>query len=81
MLTLDHHIYNAWSDTWIKCASKQQPFIKVTAHVSADGYVVLGYDTELTPRSAMVSGMVDTGCQSCLAGTSFLQCLGLSKGD
>ena len=25
--------------------------------------------------------MADTGCQSCLAGTGFLQCLGLSKGD
>ena len=81
MLTLNHHIYNALSDTWIKCSSKQQPLIKVTAHVSADDYAALGYDTELTPRSAMVSGMADTGCQSCLAGTGFLQCLGLSKGD
>ena len=81
MLTLDHHIYNAWSDTWIKCASKQQPLIKVTAHVSANDYVVLGCDIELTPRSTTVSGMADTACQSCLAGTSFLQCLGLSKGD
>ena len=81
MLVLSHHIYNALSDTWIKCSSKQQPFIKVTAHVSADDYEALGHDTALTPRSAMVSGMADTGCQSCLAGTGFLQCLGLSKGD
>ena len=53
MLALSHHIYNALSDTWIKCSSKQQPFIKVTAHVSADDYAVLGHDTALTPRSAM----------------------------
>ena len=81
MLALSHHIYNALSDTLIKCSSKQQPFIKVTAHVSADDYAALGHDTALTPRSAMASGMADTGCQSCLAGTGFLQCLGLSKGN
>ena len=36
-LILEHHTYNSLTDTWVKSASKPQPFIKITVGICQDG--------------------------------------------
>ena len=65
-VTLDHHLYNQFTGTWVKQASKSQPFINVMDTLSPIDYAVLGFSTFLSPRSTTLLVMTDTGCQSCL---------------
>ena len=67
-VALDHHLYNQQTDTWVKQASKAQPFIKFTATVSPNDYAALGFSSSKSPRSITLSVMADSECQSCLAG-------------
>ena len=41
-VSLDHHTYNQLTDTWIRQASKPQPFIRVTATISSSDYTAFG---------------------------------------
>ena len=50
-MTLGHHLYNQLTDTWVKQASKSQPFINVVAILSPTDYATLGSSTSLSPRS------------------------------
>ena len=76
-LTLDHHVYTNMTNRWVKQSSKPQPFISVLARTSRDDYNQLGFTLIPNPACVKVSVMPDTGCQSCLAGMSFLRRLGL----
>ena len=78
-LILEHHIYNSLTDTWVKSASKRQPFIKVIVGIRQDDYTALGHRLPVVPKSVTAFGMADTGCQSCLAGVNLLKQLGLTK--
>ena len=61
-LPLDHHLYNQLSDTWMKQASKPQPFIWLTVDALHEDYDRLGFCATLYSNAKPA----DTGCQSCL---------------
>ena len=79
-ITLDHHVYDSLCDTWEKRASAPQPTINVKIQALPSDANDLGITLTLhTPSvTATILAVADTGCQSCLAGTSFLRQLGLN---
>ncbi|XP_014676386.1 PREDICTED: uncharacterized protein LOC106816320 [Priapulus caudatus] len=80
-ITLDHHLYNQLSDTWIRRKSKPQPFVNLTVGAHPEDYKRLGLTLTSTPRSVVIPSMADTGCQSCLASLKVVNRLGLGKAD
>ena len=76
-LPLDHHLYNQLSDTWMKQASKPQPFIWLTVDALHEDYDRLGFCATLYSNAKPA----DTGCQSCLASLKVIHRLGIKKGD
>ena len=82
-LPLDHHLYNQLSDTWMKQASKPQPFIRLTLDALHEDYNRLGFCATLYSKAkpAVIPAMADTGCQSCLASLKVIHRLGMKKGD
>ena len=82
-ITLDHHVYDKLCDMWERRASDPQPMIKIYAHIDPDDIRALNMSSPLATCSNVVniSAMADTGCQSCLAGTSLLPKLGLTIDD
>lgn len=79
--TLDHHIYSQPTKTWIKRQSKPQPYIRLQVKINRDDYSHLGYPLRTGNKTTSIEAMADTGCQSCLMGTSILHKLGLSLDD
>ncbi|MEL6802297.1 MAG: reverse transcriptase domain-containing protein, partial [Bacteroidota bacterium] len=75
--TLSHHVYA--SGKWIPRCSKPQPTIRLTASINAEDYKELGLKLITTPIHTHVTAVPDTGCQSCLAGSSFIERLGIPK--
>ena len=78
-LVMEHHQYNSIRDTWERGPSAPQPTVPVfVSHLPCDARA-LGLDTVLRrpTHSPLVYAIADTGCQSCLAGTSLLRHLGL----
>ena len=80
-LSLDHHMYNEICDQWSKQTSQSQPFIKLQTTVHSEDYAALGFKVKISPRTASLPAMADTGCQSCLAGVNILHPLGLTEDD
>ena len=80
-VSLDHHTYNQLTDTWVRQASKPQPFIKVTATISTSGYTAFGLTITKPTTPVTFSAITDTGCQSCLAGISAIHRLGMTRKD
>ena len=80
-VSLDHHIYNEFCKAWEKRASDPQPFVDVTIHAVPSDAQSLGFPTSLPGPTHPVTypAMADTGCQSCLAGTTLLTKMGLSQ--
>ena len=78
-LSLDHHMYNEICDQWSKQASQSQPFIKLQTTVHSEDYAALGFKVKISPKTASLPAMADTGCQSCLAGVNILHPLGLTE--
>ncbi|MEL6803744.1 MAG: hypothetical protein AAFO91_08195 [Bacteroidota bacterium] len=78
--SLSHHIYSETTNTWVRQNSKPQPVIHITASVNPDDYKQLGL--QMSPTFACnqtsITAIPDTGCQSCLAGFSLIQRLGIS---
>lgn len=81
VITLDHQIFDQDSKQWSVRPSMPQPFIRLKAEVRKEDYTKVGLSTKPAHKTAFVSAMADTGCQSCLAGTQFIRKLGLSTGD
>ena len=83
-LTIDHHLFDNLKNTWIKGRSKPQPTIILSATPLRADFAVaaLGqsYTTSMT-NCTTITAMADTGCQSCLAGTSLLRKLGLTPSN
>ena len=79
-VTLEHHVYDAYHKTWEKRRSAPQPTIKVDVQALPSDAEDLGVESTLPGPSdtANVLAVADTGCQSCLAGTSLLHQLGLN---
>lgn len=78
-LVMEHHLYDSLRDTWERGPSAPQPTVPVfVSHLPCDSRA-LNLDTTLRrpTSSPLVYAIADTGCQSCLAGTSLLRHLGL----
>ncbi len=82
-ITLEHHIYNQFCDAWERRNSDPQPFIDVTIKALPQDALDIGLPspTHTCATSSSYPAMADTGCQSCLGGTTLLVKLGLSKGN
>ena len=80
---LDHHIYNALHDSWEKKPSAPQPTVQIKVQALPSDAEDLSIDKRFhSPTiTANTLAIADTGCQSCLAGTSLLKQLGLKVSD
>ena len=78
---LEHFIYDATRDTWVKKASAPQPTMSLYATHYPSDTRALGLPTSLRrpTKAALISVVADTGCQSCLAGPNLLRKLGLRE--
>ena len=64
----DHHLYDNLSDTWIRKASKPQPFVNLAIRILPEDYEAYGFNITTRTNTIAISAMADTGCQRCLAG-------------
>ena len=81
-VSIDHHVYDKLSNTWIQKQSKSQPFINVVARVSPQDYDALGFKLKQKhSTSVILPAMADTGCQSCLAGLNVVHRLGIRESN
>jgi hypothetical protein len=80
-IRIDHHVYDALSDTWVKQCSRPQPFVNVMAKVTSADYAALGFHLARDTITTSLPAMADTVCQSCLAGLKVIHRLGLRESD
>ena len=80
-ISLNHHLYNQLSDTWVKQTSKPQPFVNLNVAALNTDYENLGFKLKSPTRRVVIPAMADTGCQSCLASIKVIQRLGLRTCD
>ena len=62
-------------------SSKAQPFVMLTVTAAPEDYASLGFTLKSKPKSAVLSSMADTGCQSCLGGVKLLSRIGHTTTD
>ena len=79
-LEMEHHLYDSLCDTWERDPSAPQPTVPVfVSHLPcASRALNLATALRRPTTSPLVYAIAETGCQSCLAGTSFLRHLGLA---
>ena len=80
-ITIDHHLYNHLEERWSRQPSKPQPFLTLTIGICREDYSQFGLEPPQSTKTAEVSAMADTGCQSCLAGMNVIQRLGVQESD
>ncbi|XP_021365018.1 uncharacterized protein LOC110457888 [Mizuhopecten yessoensis] len=80
-ICIDHHVYDELRNSWVKQRSKPQPFVNVTAKVTAEDYAALGFRLTRDTSNVSIQAMADTGCQSCLAGLKVIRRLGLRESE
>ncbi len=81
-ISIDHHLYNALNDCWVRQTSKPQPFITLTTSVYPEDYKTFGMNPPAIQRKRLrIPAMADTGCQSCLAGLKIIERFGLQEKD
>ena len=80
-VSLDHHVHNNLTDTWLKRPSMPQPTITLSVSINKEDYESIGVDNNVHNKSSKIDCIADTGCQSCLGGIHILTLLGLSKKD
>ena len=80
-ISVDHHLFDNMSSTWMKRNSQPQPFVSISIQASRMDYRALGFTLHTQSKSIKQSAMADTGCQSCLAGVIVLYRLGLMESD
>ena len=78
-VVLDHHLYDNMCDRWSRQPSKPQPFITLKMSTHKEDYQSLGFTLPCQANTCTVSGMADTGCQSCLCGLQVIRKLGISE--
>lgn len=79
--TIDHHVYDQPTESWVRRKSAPQPFIQLRTEVNKIDYSRLGLGLGAGNRQITTEAMADTGCQSCLTGTAILDELRLSTRD
>ena len=80
-ISLDHHVYDQLSGRWLKRPSKSQPFTRLSIEIQKEHYEHFGFQLSVPSNTIWVDAMVDTGCQSCLAGSKLIEKLKLSSKD
>ena len=83
-ITLEHHIYDSFRRTWEKRGSAPQPTVAVSVKHCPDDTRSLQLPSNVTssrPLSTTYPATADTGCQSCLAGTTLLHQMGLTHAN
>lgn len=78
---LAHHAYNPSSQQWVQRRSLPQPTRIVAVRTLPEDHANLRLSRRPPPARCTTDAMVDTGCQSCLAGTFLLRRLGLTNTD
>jgi hypothetical protein len=79
--TIDHHLFDNLSKTWVRKNSQPQPVVEITIKASHEDYQALGFTLKHPSKTIRQSAIADTGCQSCLAGVQLINRLGLKKSD
>ena len=75
---LDHHVFDANLQTWIKQPPQAQPFLKLDLSIHPSDYDDLKLPRMIsTLKSASVRVMADTGCQASLISFKILKQLGV----
>lgn len=78
ILAIEHHLYDNLSDTWVRRASKPQPF---AIRILPEGYEAFGFNITTRTNTITIADMVDTGCQSCLAAIKVIHRLGINQNE
>ena len=76
-IVLDHHVYDNLNRMWQRRSSDPQPYADISVQYIPSDVTDLGVKPQVQKETPVVpySGMADTGCQSCLSGTTLLQSL------
>ncbi|GFS07404.1 hypothetical protein ElyMa_004730200 [Elysia marginata] len=79
-ITLEHHIYNSLCDAWQKRSFDPQPIVNVSVQALTADAADLGLQStaDRATNKIKIQAVADTGCQSCLAGTSLLNRIGMN---
>ena len=80
-LAIDHHLYDNLSESWVRKASKPQPFVNLAIRILPEDYEAFGFNITTRTNTIAISAMVDTGCQSCLAGIKVIHRLGINQNE
>ena len=82
-IVLNHHVYNEFCNMWEHRGSDPQPMVDIYVHIDPCDAKDLNVPSPVPACSdvVIIPAMADTGCQSCLAGTSLLPKLGLTTTD
>ena len=80
-LAIDHHLYDNLSDTWVRKASKPQPFVNLAIRILPEDYEAFGFNITTRTNTIAISAMAGTGCQSCLAGIKVIHRLGINQNE
>jgi hypothetical protein len=80
-LAIDHHLYDNLSESWVRKASKPQPFVNLAIRILPKDYEAFGFNITTRTNTIAISAMVDTGCQSCLAGIKVIHRLGINQNE
>ena len=78
---LHHQTWDAQSGVWSQKRSPPQPNIDLWISARTEDFRLHGHTLRVETKHLAVTGMADTGCQSCLAGPSLLTALRLSPAD
>ncbi len=78
---LHHQTWDAKSGVWSQKRSPPQPNIDLWISDRTDDFCLHGHTLRVETKHLAVTGMADTGCQSCHAGLSHLTDLRLSPAD
>ena len=79
--SMDHHVFDKLTKTWLRRCSKSQPYIRLQVSIQREDYNHFGFPLRVPQARSFVSAMADTGCQSCLAGLKVVKKLGVSVKD
>ena len=80
-LAIDHHLYDNLSESWVRKASKPQPFVNLAIRILPEDYEAFGFNITTRTNTIAISAMADTGCQSCLAGINVIHRLGINQNE
>jgi hypothetical protein len=79
-IILNHHIFSHQFG-WERRSSRPQPCINITARVNKDDYTHFGQRPPKSHRTATLTAIADTGCQSSLLGIKLVHNLGIKKSE